>query len=162
MKNRDKLTIIALISYCCPYGGMHVIPGILSGFALFLTFVGSSGCTFLSLSGSTPILDVLDLTTNSSIRVGAGIWYFENVNAVGSDTTVCVEYPGTFQPDTALSLVRLFSSISSLGGIAFFVMLLIAACKNFAETKYMMVVAAGFFSLSLICMLLLVSEVLSK
>lgn len=140
---------------------MHALPGILSGIALFFTLAVTGGCTFLSVTGSIPIEEVLNITTtNSAItgKVGAGIWFFQDLNAVGTDPTTCVEYPKAFPTDTAFQFTRFFSTLSFFGGITLFVMLMIAACRDFSKTKYLMVVAAGFFGLSLISMLHLVSK----
>ena len=139
---------------------MHTLPGILSGFALFFTIAVSGGCKFLTLTGATPIVEeLLNITTTTTSRtVGAGIWFYEDLYAVGSDPTTCVEYPEFFPTDTAFQFTRFLSTLSSFGGIALFVMLMIAACRDFSKTKYLMFVAAGFFALSLTCMLQLVSK----
>lgn len=138
---------------------MHALSGILSGFALLSTLAAMGGCTFLSLSGSRTIEQVLDLPTNSTIirSAGAGIWFLEEIDAVDPD--VCVEYTGAFEPDAAFRFARFFSIVLFFGGISLFTMLMIASCRNFSKSKYMLYVAAGFFVLSLICLLLLVSTI---
>ncbi len=143
-------------SYCCPYGGSHVLPGIFSGFALVFTLAVSGGCTFLRLSDAAPIDELFN--NNPAGTIGAGIWFYEDVNAVGTEATTCVEYPEFFPTDTAFQFTRFFSTLSSFGGTALFVMLMIAACRDFSKSKYLMIVAAGFFAMSLICMLQLVSR----
>ncbi|GAX22905.1 hypothetical protein FisN_24Lh192 [Fistulifera solaris] len=140
--------------YCCPYGSSHALPGILSGFALFFTLAVSGGCTFLRLSDAAPIDELFN--NNPAGTIGAGIWFFEDVNAVGTEATTCVEYPEFFPTDTAFQFTRFFSTLSSFGGTALFVMLMIAACRDFSKSKYLMVVATGFFAVSLICMLQLI------
>lgn len=126
--------IILILSYCCPYGGLHAVPAVFCGVAMLATWAYTVDCNFFRAS----------VSHNTTEKIGIGFFSVEEEPS----NDECVDYPDELDADAPLQFGRTMAVLASVIGFISFVLILIPACWNAGQMPYMKSLAGTFFCLS--------------
>ena len=133
-------------SYCCPYGGIHALPGTLVVLSAMMTVFPVLGCDFFHISPS------------EEEEFGVGFWYVENPDGnTTDDDTECVNYTSEFHVDGKMRFARMLAFLGSFMALSLAVAVLFPACYNVDMPKYWKAVSVSCVCQSMITILFLVS-----